>query len=70
MKISARNVLKGKVKSVAHGAVTSEVVVLLPGKTEIVASITKSSAENLALAKGKPVHVVIKASNVMIATDD
>ena len=70
MKLSARNCLQGKVKSVTHGAVNSEVVVTLPGKTKIVSTITKSSAKNLALAKGKAVYVVIKASNVMLAVDD
>ena len=69
MKISARNLLKGKVKSVKHGAVNSEIVVELPGGAEIVSIITKSSAEHLGLAKGKDVYAVIKASNVMIATD-
>jgi molybdopterin-binding protein len=69
MKISARNVLKGKVKSVTHGVVNSEVTVDLPGKLTIVSIITKESAQNLGLAKGKEVYVVIKASNVMIATD-
>lgn len=70
MKLSARNVIKGKVKSVTHGAVNSEVVVILPGKTEVVSSITKTSAENLGLKKGKDVYVVIKASNVMLGVDD
>ncbi|MCJ7491496.1 MAG: molybdopterin-binding protein [Dehalococcoidia bacterium] len=69
MKISARNVLKGKVKNVTHGAVNSEVVVELPGGIEVVSVITKTSAENLGLAKGKDVYAVIKATNVMIATD-
>ena len=69
MKISARNVLKGKVKSVNHGAVNSEIVVGLAGGAEIVSIITKTSAENLKLAPGKDVYAVIKASNVMIATD-
>ena len=69
MKISARNVLKGTVKSVNHGAVNSEVVIGLPGGTEIVSIITKSSAERLGLTVGSEVHTVIKASNVMIATD-
>jgi molybdopterin-binding protein len=69
MKISARNQLKGKVKDVKHGAVNSEVVVELPGGTEVVSVITKTSAENLGLAKGKDVYAVIKATNVMIATD-
>jgi molybdopterin-binding protein len=69
MKISARNVLKGKVAKVTHGAVNSEVVVQLPGGVEIIAIITKKSARSLTLSKGKEVYAVIKASNVMIATD-
>ena len=69
MKISARNVLKGKVKSVNHGVVNSEVTVELPGKLTVVSIITKESAQNLGLAKGKEVYAVIKASNVMIAID-
>ena len=69
MKISARNVLKGKVKQVKAGAVNTEVIVELPGGTEIVSVITKESAENLKLAKGKAVYAVIKASNVIIAVD-
>jgi molybdopterin-binding protein len=69
MKISARNVLKGKVKQIKAGAVNTEVIVELPGGTEIVSVITKESAENLKLAKGKAVYAVIKASNVIIAVD-
>jgi len=69
MKISARNVLQGKVKQIQHGAVNSEVTVELPGGIEIVSVITKSSAENLELAEGKDVCAVIKASNVMIAVE-
>jgi molybdopterin-binding protein len=69
MKISARNVLKGKVAKVIHGTVNSEVVVQLPGRVEIISIITKKSAKGLALSKGKEVYAIIKASNVMIATD-
>ncbi|OGO19510.1 MAG: transporter [Chloroflexi bacterium RBG_16_50_9] len=69
MKLSARNVLKGKVKKVTHGVVNSEITVDLPGGVNIVSIITKTSAENLGLAPGKEVYAVIKASNVMIATD-
>ena len=69
MKISARNVLKGKVKRLVNGAVNSEVTIDLPGGIQIVSIITKSSAKNLALKKGKEVYAVVKASNVMIATD-
>lgn len=69
MKISARNVLKGTVKKVTGGAVNSEVVVALPGGLEIVSVITKTSAKNLGLKKGKEVYAIIKASNVMLGVD-
>ena len=69
MKLSARNILKGKVKQVKVGAVNTEVIVELPGGAEIVSVITKESAENLKLKKGKAVYAVVKASNVMIAID-
>ena len=69
MKISARNVLKGKVKKVVHGAINSEITVFLPGGDDIVSMITKTSADNLGLSEGKQVYVVVKASNVMIAMD-
>jgi molybdopterin-binding protein len=69
MKISARNTVKGKVTKLVHGMVSSEVTVELPGGIEMVSVITKTSAENLALAEGKEVTVVIKASNVMIAVE-
>ena len=66
MKISARNVFKGVVKELEHGAVNSEVVVELPSGLEVVSIITKHSAESLGLAVGKEVYTVIKASNIMI----
>ena len=69
MKISARNMLKGKVKKLIHGAVNSEVIIEMPGGMEVVSIITKNSARTLGLKKGKPVYAVIKASNVMIAVD-
>jgi len=69
MKLSARNVLKGKVVQVKAGAVNSEIVLELPGGAQVVSIITKESAEALGLAAGKPAYAVIKASNVMIAVD-
>ena len=69
MKISARNTLKGKVKQIEQGAVNSEVTIGLPGGMEIVSIITKKSAADLGLAKGKDVYAVIKASSVMIGVD-
>jgi len=69
MQLSARNVLKGTVRQVNHGAVNSEVVIGLGDGTEIVSIITKQSAEKLGLVSGKQVYAVIKASNVMVAVD-
>ncbi|MGA2955648.1 MAG: TOBE domain-containing protein [Thermodesulfobacteriota bacterium] len=69
MKISARNLLKGKVTRLIHGAVNTEVTIELSGGAEVVSMITKTSAKKLGLKKGKTVYAVIKASNVMIAVD-
>lgn len=69
MKTSARNLLKGKVKKVTKGAVNTEVVVEVGGGAKVVSIITKASAEKLGLKKGKKVYAVIKASDVMIATN-
>jgi molybdopterin-binding protein len=69
MKISARNVLKGKIVKITRGAVNSEVILELPGGTLITSIITKESVESLGLKVGKEAYAVIKASNVMIAID-
>nr|MDZ8016454.1 molybdopterin-binding protein [Nostoc sp. ZfuVER08] len=69
MQVSARNALKGTVKSVVVGSVNSEVTVEVAPGVEVTAIITKSSAENLKLAEGKQVHAIIKSSDVMIAVD-
>jgi molybdopterin-binding protein len=69
MNISARNNLKGKVVVVKPGAVNAEVTIELPDGQQIVSIITLASANSLGLAAGKEVHAVIKASNVMIASD-
>lgn len=69
MKLSARNVLKGKVLKVVKGAVNSEVTLELTGGVKIVSIITNSSVENLGLEADKEAFAVIKASNVMVAVD-
>jgi len=69
MKLSARNVLKGKVLKIVKGAVNSEVTLELPGKVQIVSIITNESVKNLKLKKNAAAYAVVKASNVMIAVD-
>ncbi len=68
MEVSARNQLSGKVKSLKLGAIMSEVVVDIGGQ-EVVAAITKGSAERLGLQEGSEVTAVIKATDVMIGTE-
>jgi len=69
MKISAKNVLKGTIKSITTGAVNDEVVIELPGGTEIASIITKSSAESLGLTVGATAYAIIKASSVIVGVD-
>jgi molybdopterin-binding protein len=69
MKLSARNILKGKVVKITKGAVNSEVVIELPNGTQLVSIITNTSVENLDLKEGKEAYAVIKASNIMIGVD-
>ena len=69
MKLSARNIIKGKVKKVNHGLVNSEVIVGLANELEIVSIITKAAVENLNLKEGKEVYAIINAVDVILATD-
>ena len=69
MKISARNTFKGTIKKVVTGAVDAEVTLEISPGVEIVSVITKTSAETLGLAEGKEAYAVIKASDIIVATD-
>jgi molybdopterin-binding protein len=69
MRLSARNILKGKIVQIKPGAVNTEVILELPGGAQIVSIITKESADNLGLVVGKTAYAVVKASSVMIAVD-
>ena len=69
MKLSARNQLQGTVSSIQRGEAIANVVVDVSGQ-RVVASITVEAVEELGLAEGSPVTVVVKASDVMLATAD
>ena len=68
MKISARNVLKGKIVDVVKGATTAHVRIDVGG-TIVTASITNESVEDLGLKTGMTASAVIKSSDVMVAVD-
>jgi len=69
MRISARNILKGKVKEITPGSVNSEVSIELAGGQIVTSIITKKSVEALGLKVGKDAYAVIKSSEVMVAID-
>ena len=65
MQLSARNQLKGTVKSVKLGSIMAEVVVDVGGN-EIVSEITRASVERLGLKVGDTVTAIVKATEVML----
>jgi molybdopterin-binding protein len=70
MKISARNVIAGKITAVKLGAVAAEIQVDIGGGNIVTSVITVTSANRLGLDVGKKVQVIVKASEVMIGVDD
>jgi molybdopterin-binding protein len=66
MELSARNQLPGTVTSIKLGGVMAEVVIDVNGM-EVVAAITRTSAESLGLQVGDQVKAVMKATEVMVA---
>ena len=70
MPISARNQFPGTVRSVRHGAVMSEVVIDIGGGMEIVSLISVSSAKRLRLKRGSPAVAIIKATEVIVSTEE
>ena len=69
MKISARNVLSGKVIALTKGATTAHVKIEIAAGAVVTASITNEAVDALGLAVGKKASAVIKASDVMVAID-
>lgn len=69
MKLSARNIIRCRVKEVREGAVNAEIILSLPDGQELVSVITRSSASELGLKRGMDVLAIIKASNVMIGVE-
>jgi molybdate transport system regulatory protein len=70
MALSARNQFPGTVRSVRLGAVMAEVVIDIGGGIQIVSLISTSSAKRLRLKKGAKAVAVIKATEVIVSTDE
>jgi len=67
MKISARNAIKGKVVGVKKGAVAAQVRVDIGGGNVVTSMITVDAVEDLGIATGSDVTVLVKATEVMLA---
>ena len=68
MKLSARNQLAGTVSEIRRGEAIANVVLDVAGQ-RLVASITVEAVEELGLTEGSAVTAVVKASDVIIATE-
>jgi len=69
-RLSARNILCGKVERVIDGPVSAEVTVRLPGGSAVTAVITEESAKRLAFSPGDHACAIVKASSVILGVAD
>jgi molybdopterin-binding protein len=69
MKLSARNVLKGRVVKVIRGQTTAHVKIDVGGGSIVTASVTVEAVDELGLREGDAAYAVIKASDVIVGKD-
>ena len=69
MRISARNMLEGKIENVELGAVMASIKIKVESPGLITALITKESAEKLDLKDGDTVTAIIKSTEIMVGKE-
>lgn len=69
MKLSTRNVIKGNVLDVKEGMVMAKVRVDIGGGNVITSLISTEAVKELGVKQGENIHVLIKATSVMLAKD-
>lgn len=69
MKLSVRNVFKGKITSMTEGMAVATVKVDIGGGNSVSSVITMDAVKDLALKVGDEINVLVKATNVMLAKD-
>jgi len=69
MKITARNILKGTVKSIKKGPISSIITLEVAPGVEITSSVTSDSVKALKLKSGQAAYAIIKASSVLVGVD-
>jgi len=70
MKLSARNVLPGKVVSVKKGPISSLVVLEIAPGVKLTSVVTANAASELKLKKGAKAYAVVKSSSIILGVDD
>ncbi len=66
MEMSARNQLKGTIKSIKRGDIMAEIVIELPDGQQITSVITADAVQSLQLQEGSSVLAIIKSTEVMV----
>jgi molybdopterin-binding protein len=69
MKLSSRNVVKGKVLKVDEGTIMAKVKVEVGNGNVLTALISKEAVEELDVKVGDDINALIKATSVMLAKD-
>jgi molybdopterin-binding protein len=69
MKLSTRNIFKGKVVDLKEGMIMAKVKVDIGGGNIVTAIITVEAAKELGVKVGEDLSVLIKATSVMVAKD-
>ena len=70
MKLSARNILKGRIIKITKGPLNTLVVLQIAPGVQISSVVTSDAAKELKLAKGKPAYAIIKAPSVILGVDE
>ena len=69
LNVSARNQIKGKVLTITHGAINSEVIIEVAPGVVITSQVTTCSVHELGLVEGGVAYAVIKADSVMLGVE-
>lgn len=69
MKLSARNIMPGKVVAVTKGTTTAHVKIEVSPGFVVTASITNEAVDSLGLAIGKPAVAIVKSSDVIVGVE-
>lgn len=70
MKLSARNNLKGTIKAIEEGLITSKVVIDLGNGNKVVSIISKDAISELGLKIGQTAYAIIKSTEVIVGIDE